>query len=243
MTNNDKTENKAEQAYSEIKKRILMLDLPPECPLREIDLSQQLHMSRTPVRAAISRLVAEGFAEETGSNRNVVSHVSADSFMEIYQLRETMEDLCVALASYAWQNSIEIEPLRRIVKEQLVLTKCSSIDSRAFLLTDRRFHYQLAELSQNKLLAQEMMRIYDLYWRYIFYSLYKNRSTQIVQEHMDIISAIERRDGSNARANMKNHLDRAKDEILLGLARNYNPATELRTVREGYSLSTDTGNT
>ena len=238
MTDSDKTVNKAEQAYLEIKNKILMLEFPPEYPLREIDLSEQLCVSRTPIRTAIDRLVSDGFAEEAGSNRNIVSRVSADAFMEIYQLRETLEDLCVSLAVYAWQDSAEIQPLRDILQEQLTMTEYPTIDSRAFLLADRKFHHMLAVLSHSKLLEQEMMRIYDLYWRYIFYSLYKNRSTQIVQEHMDVIDAIERRDSISAQAGMKRHLSRAKDEILLGLARSYNPNTELPSVQAGYSLST-----
>ena len=48
--------SKTKQAYELIKQKILMLEYAPGQPLRELELSEQLSMSRTPIRAAIERL-------------------------------------------------------------------------------------------------------------------------------------------------------------------------------------------
>ena len=62
--------SKTKQAYELIKQKILMLEYAPGQPLRELELSEQLSMSRTPIRAAIERLVADwrarGIRVETG---------------------------------------------------------------------------------------------------------------------------------------------------------------------------------
>ena len=56
--------SKTKQAYELIKQKILMLEYAPGQPLRELELSEQLSMSRTPIRAAIERLVADCFVDE-----------------------------------------------------------------------------------------------------------------------------------------------------------------------------------
>ena len=83
--------SKTKQAYELIKQKILMLEYAPGQPLRELELSEQLSMSRTPIRAAIERLVADCFVDETAGKRTVVSGVSVDSFVELYEVREAME--------------------------------------------------------------------------------------------------------------------------------------------------------
>ena len=50
--------SKTKQAYELIKQKILMLEYAPGQPLRELELSEQLSMSRTPIRAAIERLLS-----------------------------------------------------------------------------------------------------------------------------------------------------------------------------------------
>ena len=75
--------SKTKQAYELIKQKILMLEYAPGQPLRELELSEQLSMSRTPIRAAIERLVADCFVDETAGKRTVVSGVSVDNFVRL----------------------------------------------------------------------------------------------------------------------------------------------------------------
>lgn len=231
--------NKDEQAYQALKHKILTLEYPPGMLLREIELSEDLSMSRTPVRAAIARLISDGFVEEIGPRRNIVSDVSVVSFMNIYQVREVLENLCISLAAYSWQDPSELQPLRQLLIEQSALTQTSPVESRAFLETDRKFHWLLAKLSRNDLLIREIMRVYELYWRYNFYSMHRSRPNQIVQEHAAILEALDSRDKVLAQACMKDHLSQTKDDILIGLAKGFRPADELKRKKRGYFLKED----
>lgn len=236
MSDTVRNEGKADWAFCQIKDKILTLEFAPSQPLREIELSQMLGVSRTPIRSAIERLVSDHFAQEDGANRTIVSPVSVDAFMEIYELREMMEGLCVEKACFAWKSTEELDALREMLQEQDSLGRETAIDSRNFLEQDRQYHRLLAELTGSKLLTREMLWIYDLYWRYIYYTLYNNRSIQIAQEHQEILDAIEHRDARTARRCMQEHLSKVKDEVLIGLAKGFNPVQELRNVSRGYSL-------
>lgn len=231
---NDKTANKDDLAYLLIKDKIINLEYPPRYQLREMELSKDLQMSRTPVRIAIARLIADGFVEEIGPKTNIVANVSPAKFMDVYRVRQTLEDLCISLVTYSWRNKEDLEFLRDIVDKQEEMSRNSTVESKQFLLLDRDFHWGLAKLSGNDCLAQEMMRIYDLYWRYNFYSMHHTRPKQIVQEHIDVIEAIESRDRNRAQEAMKDHLSQTKDEILMGLANSFDPASELKKQTQGY---------
>ena len=231
---NDKTANKDDLAYFLIKDKIINLEYPPQYQLREMELSKELQMSRTPVRIAIARLIADGFVEEIGPKTNIVANVSPTKFMNVYRVRQTLEDLCISLVTYSWQNKEELKLLRDIVDKQDELSRNQTVESKLFLVLDREFHWALAKMSGNDCLAQEMIRIYDLYWRYNFYSMHHTRPKQIVQEHIDIIEAIEYRDRNRAQEAMKNHISQTKDEILMGLANSFDPVSELKKHTQGY---------
>ena len=228
--------SKTKQAYELIKQKILMLEFAPGQPLRELELSEQFSMSRTPIRAAIERLVADCFVEETAGKRTIVSGVSVDGFIELYEIREALEMLCVSLAAYAWQDHREIEQARELIQRQFELAGQTPVDSRAVQEVDRAFHRVLAHMSGNKLLERETVWIYDLCLRYIFYSIHLNWSTRIAQEHKDIIDAVERRDSHLAQAHVRNHLSKVKDAVLMGLAKGFDPSVELQNAQEGYTI-------
>ena len=80
------------------------------------------------------------------------------------------------------------------------------------------------------------MRVYDLYWRYNFYSMYANRANQVVVEHRDILNCIENRDRAQVLRYTREHLSETKEEILIGIAQGFEPAQELPHAKRGYIL-------
>ena len=66
--------NAAERAYLSIRARILSGAFPPGTPLREEMLAGEIGVSRTPVREALGRLLADGLVE---SARNQGTFVAA----------------------------------------------------------------------------------------------------------------------------------------------------------------------
>ena len=60
--------------------------------------SEQLGVSRGPIREAIGRLAAEGLVTVRPRRGAVVRSLSADEFLELYQVREALEAMAVRLA-------------------------------------------------------------------------------------------------------------------------------------------------
>ena len=228
-------ENKADEAYALIKEKIIDFEYMPGMAVTELDLCKQLNMSRTPVRIALARLTAEGFITEIGPKKNMIADVSVDSFIDVYRIREALDLLSVRTACYTWHNKSEIDGLRRMIEEQKELTSKAQVDSRAFLKMDKEYHKAIVAMTRNKLLCKEIAYIYDLYWRYDFYSIHVSGYRTTVTEHERIADAIERRDATQCVEQTKQHLETVKEFILVGIAKGFTPLN-MNNAKIGYVL-------
>lgn len=80
----------SDRAYEALRRDIVDWRLLPGTPLPEVELGERLGVSRTPVREAVARLVADGLATQQGG-RAVVSDVSTDSVDQLFELRQALE--------------------------------------------------------------------------------------------------------------------------------------------------------
>ena len=225
--------NKADAAYNMIKEAILTQEFPPKFHLKELELSEKLSLSRTPIREAIHRLTAEGFIEENENQISTVSDISLDNFIDIYQIRDSLEVLSVSLASKNWSDENKILEINEILKKQMESAEdldCEVIPddigdflntetNRKYLKYDKLFHIKIAELSNNKLLHEETIKILDLYYRYNHFLTVKKRSKMDVYEHTEIFEAIKDRNTKYAIMFIREHLQSVRESILIGISK------------------------
>lgn len=88
----------SERAYAALRDDIVEWRLPPGALLAEVEQSERLGVSRTPLREALSRLTAEGLTT-AGGRGVVVSAISLADIDELFELRETLEGRAAALAA------------------------------------------------------------------------------------------------------------------------------------------------
>src|SRR5437867_830283 len=88
-----------QQAYEEIRRRILEGEFQPSSPLSEHQLAATLQLSRTPVREAIKRLEKEGLVRSIPNRGTFIAELSAHDILEIYQIRERLESLAARIAA------------------------------------------------------------------------------------------------------------------------------------------------
>ncbi|MEU3598608.1 GntR family transcriptional regulator [Streptomyces sp. NPDC006798] len=89
----------AERAYAQMRSEILDGLLVPGAALLEVEQSERLGVSRTPVREALRRLVAEGLAEPTGRRGLVVTQVDERDVRSLFELRACLEAQAAQLAA------------------------------------------------------------------------------------------------------------------------------------------------
>lgn len=88
-----------ERAYRALRADIVEWRLAPGHILGEVELSERLGISRTPVREALSRLTADGLAQPHGGRGVVVSGISADDVRALYELRDSLDCRAAELAA------------------------------------------------------------------------------------------------------------------------------------------------
>lgn len=89
----------SDRAYETLRQEILDGALPPGTLLGEVEQAERLGLSRTPLREALSRLIADGLADQTRGRGTVVSSISAADVDLLFELRLPLEVQSARLAA------------------------------------------------------------------------------------------------------------------------------------------------
>lgn len=89
----------SERAYRALREEIVRWELAPGTVLAEVELAERLQMSRTPVREALARLVADGLAVAVGGRGLEVAPMDLDDVRELYEVRQALETQAARLAA------------------------------------------------------------------------------------------------------------------------------------------------
>ena len=87
------------QVHSILHHLIVHCVLPPGSPIREKDLSEQMEVSRTPIREALLQLEKEGLVEIYPQSGTRISKISMEEVRESHFIREAMESATVRFAA------------------------------------------------------------------------------------------------------------------------------------------------
>ena len=89
----------SERAYRQLRDEILDGVLAPGAGLLEVEQSDRIGVSRTPLRAAIARLIADGLVAGRAGRGFMVTEMSVDSIHELYELRRALEEHAARIAA------------------------------------------------------------------------------------------------------------------------------------------------
>ncbi|WP_068478440.1 GntR family transcriptional regulator [Pseudoclavibacter helvolus] len=89
----------SDRVYAVLREEILAGVLTPGAVLTEVEQGSRLEVSRTPVRGAFTRLLADGLVRSQSPRVLVVSEISAERVVQLYELREALETQAAALAA------------------------------------------------------------------------------------------------------------------------------------------------
>ncbi|MFM1983723.1 MAG: hypothetical protein RL723_158 [Actinomycetota bacterium] len=96
----------SDKAYRALLDDIVDGSLAPGTALAEVEQSERLGVSRTPLREALSQLRKDGLIEQTRGRGLTVTDVSLDDIVELYELRQPLEQQAVKLAAQRGNSQI-----------------------------------------------------------------------------------------------------------------------------------------
>lgn len=89
----------SERAYRQLRGEILNGALAPGAGLLEVEQAERTGVSRTPLREAMARLIADGLVAGRTGRGFAVAEISVESIGELYELRQALEVQAVRLAA------------------------------------------------------------------------------------------------------------------------------------------------
>src|SRR5690606_4832777 len=107
----------AKRAAIELRKKILGGELPGGTRLFEVPLAEELEISRTPLRDAMSRLAEEGLLERAKSGGFVVRQFTFGDVIDAIEIRGVMEGTAARLAAERGVKPEAMARIQGIVKE------------------------------------------------------------------------------------------------------------------------------
>lgn len=203
------TANASEAVYLALRDAITEGTVKPGEHLGEPAIAESLGISRTPIREALLRLETERFVRRTAGRRLVVAEVSPEEVLDVYAVREVLNGLAAKLAAEN-ASATDLIRLRRMHREMKWAFDDGDIARMANLNFD--FHDAVCVASRNAFLVEMLRKAHDTHHRYpgSTFSL-PERAAGSIEEHEQILQAIEERDGQRAAELAQRHTARARE--------------------------------
>jgi DNA-binding GntR family transcriptional regulator len=196
-----------ERAYELLRQRLVGGHYVPGTHLREEPLAQEFGLSRSPIRAALQRLVKDGLATADAGQGIHVAAWSDHDVEEIFQLRMQLEPLAAQLACERGGDPLVARLALFNAEMGAAIERDDDAAVEAIQEANRGFHLALLEYSGSPRLREFLETMIDM--PIIVRSFHLSTRTERLQSlnhHLDITRAAELRDGEIGLHAMKLHL-------------------------------------
>jgi len=194
-----------EEVFHTLRQAILKGEMKPGYRLREISLSNELGVSRTPVLDAIRMLEQEGLVVMEANKGAYVAEISKQELNDVLELRRSLEALAIEKASERISEK-ELKMLDQAAEEFARLAASDRLMELAE--ADVRFHDVIYRATHNRRLVQLLNNLRELMYRFRMEYLKDQASrTRLAQEHEAIRQALHNKDAKSAHEAICEHID------------------------------------
>jgi len=194
--------------FENLRTAILEGNLKAGKRLMEVQLAEQLGVSRTPIREAIRKLELEGLVVMLPRKGAYVANMSFKDLIDVLEIRASLEGLAASLASERLRDE-DIVELERVAKEFEKSVREADIDT--VLKKDVEFHEKIFLMANNKKLYHLITSLWEQVHRFrVTYVSNYEASLSLVDEHNRILEAIKSGDSELAKKYATEHIELAE---------------------------------
>jgi len=213
-----KTIMNKEEAYEELRVRIITNGVVPGEILKEKDLMAQLAIGRSPLREILFRLQEENLIKPLPRLGYMVTTLDIFEVRELVELRRELEGYAGYLAAQRITTE-QLEDLRAIIREAESETAETKDVSNITEYFDTRFHSLLYQAAGNQKLMKVLQDLHIVMLRIWFHvGLDAIGFAHQAQNFYEVLEALEQKDPEKARTVMEDHVDlyaaQVKEKIL-----------------------------
>ena len=205
-TKKSKRGGEVDRVYRLLKGWILNCRFRPGDFLPEMEVAAQCKTSRTPIREACNRLAEEKWLSKIQNKGYIVSPISVQEIMEVYQYRRLLE--CFA----AERTAQVITPGDvAFLKDIIAVENKATPDLSEIIEANFAVHTSIARLAQNQRVFDQLTLTLEYVHRLDVLSTQRNAEWV---PHGEILSALEAHDTKGAYQAMAAHIDDSRDRML-----------------------------
>lgn len=186
--------------------------LQPGERLMEIQVAEELGVSRTPVREAIRKLELEGFVVMIPRRGTYVSDLSIKDITEVFEVRTSLDVLAAGLAAERITEE-ELEQMERLLVEIGGYVEQNDMDK--IVEADSQFHDILYRASRNERLVGIINNLREQLTRFRSLSMsYPGRLKEMFGEHTRMVESLGQRNVALAQQFAGEHMANAEQVLL-----------------------------
>ncbi|SNZ06581.1 GntR family transcriptional regulator [Cohaesibacter gelatinilyticus] len=198
-----------DKIYSKVRQMAINFEFMPGERINESALSKELGASRTPLREALNRLVAEGFLYFENGRGFFCRTLSPDKVQSLYEVRVAIESEAIRLAvtRATEEDIVDLEAFL----EQTLPAYDQKDAAKDIVVLDEEFHLRLAMLSGNEELERMLANI-NARIHYVRCIDMVGRETKSSSDHKAILDALKSRDEEKAVTVIRKHITKRSEE-------------------------------
>jgi DNA-binding GntR family transcriptional regulator len=195
----------AEQAYRDIRDRLIMLDIRPGEPINDGQLALELGVGRTPVREALKRLEIDHLVVSYPRRGTFATIVDITELADVSELRRSLEPLAARKAALSASDAdrAALGALARDIKQ----LGDRDVDKRGLMEYDMSVHRLIYRAAGNPHLEEALIRLDNLATR--IWCLVLDKVPTVaghIEEHVDLLEAIVAGEADKAEAMALEHI-------------------------------------
>ena len=200
-----------EQAYTVLRRRIITCALEPGAEVSELDLADNLGMSKTPVREALARLALEGYVDTYPRRGYRVRSITFRDVNDVFDVRVFLEPAAAALAA-ARMSPATIDGIERLAQVSYAPGEGESVES--FVAANREYHTAIAAASGNPRLAALVVAYLDESERFFYIGArHRDVNFETNHDHTALVDAFRRKDPPAAQRIMASHIEHTRSGL------------------------------
>lgn len=201
----------ADLIYRELHDDIVAMRRKPNDRLSEKELIEHFGVSRTPLRAAISRLSDEGLVTVYPQAGTYVAAIPLRLLLQSIMIRKVLETLITEAATRA-ASAQDLEEIDANMAEMAAI--CLTEDFTTFNRIDSDFHRIIARIAGLETVSATIEHVRAQIDRYRLMTLPQaGRMARVLEEHRAVRDALAAGDAQTAGSAMGHHIGQMLDEV------------------------------
>lgn len=198
--------------YEAFKKSIILGQIPVGLRINEQEFSEQLNISRTPIRHAMQMLQEDNLVEYIPRSGNIVKGLSVQDAYEIFDIRNSL-DLLATIRAMEMMTAEDYKEMKEILLEADQLNHSGDIQGLIQNFSNYSdFIYTKSKMFRARKIVHDLRNYYHYFQTVTLVD--KGARTQSIKEHWDIYEAMREKNEDKIKHLMIEHVGDTLESIV-----------------------------